>query len=154
MEGEPDERSPRRPLERAVDEFPVTVVTGARQTGKSTLVRKIADLGDRRYLTLDDFDVRTRAAEAPDALVRGPADLTLDEVQHSPELMHAVKRSVDDDRRPGRFLLTGSTNLLLMERISETLAGRAVYFTLWPLTRRERLGQGRCGRPRSESDSY
>lgn len=134
------------PLERAVGEFPVTVVTGARQTGKSTLVREIADLGDRRYLTLDDFDVRTRAAEAPDALVRGPADLTLDEVQHSPELMHAVKRSVDDDRRPGRFLLTGSTNLLLMERISETLAGRAVYLTLWPLTHRERLGQGRCGR--------
>lgn len=139
-------RSVARPLERAVEEFPVTVVTGARQTGKSTLVREVADLGDRRYLTLDDFDIRERAEEAPTALVRGTGDLTLDEVQRSPGLMHAVKRSVDDDRRPGRFLLTGSANLLLMEAISETLAGRAVYLTLWPLTRREQLGKGACGR--------
>lgn len=139
-------RSVAGPLERAVEEFPVTVVTGARQTGKSTLVRKVADLGDRRYLTLDDFDIRARAEEAPDALVRDRRELTLDEVQRSPALMHAVKRSVDDDRRPGRFVLTGSANLLLMETISETLAGRAVYLTLWPLSRRERLGQGTCGR--------
>jgi len=139
-------RSTARPLERAVEEFPVTVVTGARQTGKSTLVREVADLGDRRYLTLDDFDVRARAEEAPDALVRDRRDVTLDEVQRSPDLMHAVKRSVDEDRRPGRFVLTGSANLLLMETISETLAGRAVYLTLWPLTRRERLGEGTCGR--------
>lgn len=135
-----------RSLEGAVEEFPVTVVTGARQTGKSTLVRKVADLGDRRYLTLDDLDIRTRAEEAPAALLRGTGDLTLDEVQRSPGLMHAVKQAVDDDRRPGRFLLTGSANLLLMETISETLAGRAVYLTLWPLTRRERLGRGACGR--------
>lgn len=135
-----------RPLERAVEEFPVTVVTGARQTGKSTLVREVADLGDRRYLTLDDFDVRARAEEAPGALVRDARSLTLDEVQRSPGLLHAVKRSVDEDRRPGRFLLTGSANLLLMEAVSETLAGRAVYLTLWSLTRRERLGEGACGR--------
>lgn len=133
-------------LERAVEEFPVTVVTGARQTGKSTLVRQVADLGDRRYLTLDDFDIRTRAAEAPAALLRGQEALTLDEVQREPDLLHAVKRSVDDEREPGRFVLTGSANLLLMEAVSETLAGRAVYFTLRPLTRRERHGEGRSGR--------
>lgn len=133
-------------LERAVEEFPVTVVTGARQTGKSTLVEEIADLGDRRYLTLDDFDVRARAAEAPEALLRGQRALTLDEVQRQPELLHAVKRSVDEDREPGRFVLTGSANLLLMEAVSETLAGRAVYLTLWPLTRGERLGERRGGR--------
>lgn len=134
------------PLEGAVEEFPVTVVTGARQTGKSTLVREVADLRDRRYLTLDDFDVRARAREAPEALLRGGGALTLDEVQHSPDLMQAVKRSVDDERTPGRFVLTGSANLLLMERTSETLADRAVYLTLWPLTRRERLGLGASGR--------
>lgn len=133
-------------LERAVEEFPVTVVTGARQTGKSTLVRQVADLGDRRYLTLDDFDIRARAAEAPAALLRGQEALTLDEVQREPDLLHAVKRSVDDEREPGRFVLTGSANLLLMEAVSETLAGRAVYFTLRPLTRRERHGEGRSGR--------
>jgi len=134
------------PLERAVAEFPVTVVTGARQTGKSTLVRQIANLGDRRYLTLDDFDVRARAEEAPDALVRGARDLTLDEVQRVPDLLQAVKGTVDEDRNPGRFVLTGSANLLLMEAVSETLAGRAVYLRLWPLTRRERRGRGACGR--------
>ncbi len=133
-------------LERAVEEFPVTVVTGARQTGKSTLVRKVADLGERRYVTLDDFDVRARAAEAPAALLRGQEALTLDEVQREPNLLHAVKRSVDEKREPGRFVLTGSANLLLMETVSETLAGRAVYLTLRPLTRRERHGEGRSGR--------
>lgn len=133
-------------LERAVEEFPVTVVTGARQTGKSTLVREVVDLGERRYVTLDDFDVRTRAAEAPAALLRGQEALTLDEVQREPNLLHAVKRSVDEKREPGRFVLTGSANLLLMEKVSETLAGRAVYLTLRPLTRRERHGEGTSGR--------
>lgn len=133
-------------LQEMVGEFPVTVVTGARQTGKSTLVRDIAELGNRRYVTLDDFDLRARAEESPEALLRGERPLTLDEVQRVPELLHAVKRSVDEERRPGHFVLTGSANLLLMETISETLAGRAVYLTLWPLTRRERLGLGTTGR--------
>jgi len=71
----------------------------------------------------------------------------LDEVQRARDLLIAVKRAVDADqaRTPGRFVLTGSANLLMMERIGETLAGRAVYVTLWPFTRRERLGLGRTG---------
>ena len=56
-----------------------------------------------------------------------------------------MKRAIDNDRRPGRFILTGSANLLLMQGISESLAGRASYLTLWPMTRREQLGLGRCG---------
>ncbi|HSW09905.1 MAG TPA: ATP-binding protein [Bacillota bacterium] len=73
--------------------------------------------------------------------------LILDEVQRARELLIAVKRAVDADhpRRPGRFVLTGSANFLMMERISETLAGRTVYVTLWPFTRRERLGLGSTG---------
>jgi hypothetical protein len=71
--------------------------------------------------------------------------MTLDEVQRAPDLLLAVKRAVDLDRRRGRFLLTGSANLLLMRRVSETLAGRASYLTLWPMTRREQLGLGCCG---------
>ncbi len=120
---------------------------GARQTGKSTLVQAEPFLGDRLYLTLDDLAVRERASLAPDDLVRSAPRLTLDEIQREPDLILAIKRAVDGDRprSPGRFVLTGSANLLLMKRISETLAGRATYATLWPLARRERLGLGRVG---------
>jgi hypothetical protein len=124
---------------------------GARQTGKSTLVQSepfLAEQDDRLYLTLDDLGARERAAASPDDFVRSAPRLTIDEVQREPELILALKRAVDADRprRPGRFVLTGSANLLLMQRISETLAGRATYVTLWPLTRREKLGRGSAGR--------
>lgn len=134
----------REPLERALAVFPVVVVTGARQTGKTTLVQRVG--GDRPYLSLDDLDVRDQALSAPDDLLRRNERLTLDEVQRSPDLLLAVKRAVDQDRRPGRFLLTGSANLLLSQRVAETLAGRATYMTLWPLTWGELSGGGRAGR--------
>jgi hypothetical protein len=124
--------------------MPVVVVSGARQTGKSTLVRDLA-AGDRLYLTLDDLDVLEQAQTAPDDLVSRARKLTLDEVQREPDLLLAVKRAVDQHRQRGRFWLTGSANLLLMRTVSETLAGRASYLTLWPMTRREQLGQGRAG---------
>lgn len=125
--------------------MPVVVVTGSRQTGKSTLVRDLLP-EPRTYLTLDDLDVRAQAARAPDDLLARAEALVLDEVQREPELLSAVKRTVDADRRPGRLILTGSANLLLMRRVSESLAGRAGYLTLWPLTRRELSGEGRAGR--------
>jgi len=123
--------------------MPVVVLTGARQTGKSTLARVAG--GDRPYLSLDDLDVLEQATREPDALVRRAPRLTLDEVQRAPSLLLAVKRAVDGQRRRGRFLLTGSANLLLMTTVSESLAGRASYLTLWPMTRREQRGLGRCG---------
>jgi len=123
--------------------MPVVVLTGARQTGKSTLAQAMAP--ERRYLTLDDLDVLDAARNDPEVLVGGDAAVTLDEVQRAPEILHAVKRAVDRRRRPGQFLITGSANLLLMQRVSESLAGRASYLTLWPMTRREQLGLGRCG---------
>ncbi len=134
-------------LERALGAFPVVVLMGARQTGKSTLARTEPFLADRLYLTLDDPETHERARQAPRDLVRSAPRLTLDEVQREPELLLAVKRAVDEDRprRNGRFLLTGSANLLLMQRVSETLAGRATYVNLWPLCRRERLGRGKPG---------
>lgn len=125
--------------------MPAVVLTGARQTGKSTLVEQLVP-GDRRYRSLDDFDVRDAARRDPEALLGGTDPLTLDEVQREPGLLTAVKRAIDRDRRPGRFLLTGSANLLLMRQVSESLAGRASYLTLWPMTRREQLGLGRAGR--------
>jgi hypothetical protein len=124
--------------------MPAVVVTGARQTGKSTLVQDLATSG-RLYFSLDDFDVVDAARRDVEALVGGTRPVTLDEVQREPDLLHAVKRAIDKDRKPGRFLLTGSANLLLMHSVSESLAGRASYLTLWPMTRREQRGLGQCG---------
>ena len=134
-------------LERALAASPVVVLMGARQTGKSTLVQSEPFLADHLYLTLDDLGTHERARMAPDDLVRSASRLTLDEVQREPDLLLSVQRAVDEDRprRNGRFVLTGSGNLLLMNRVSETLAGRAVYVNLWPLTRQERLGFGTPG---------
>ena len=124
--------------------MPAVVVTGARQAGKSTLAEQLV-AGTRRYATLDDLDVLDAAQRDPEVLVGGPGPVTLDEVQRAPELLRAVKRAIDRDRKSGRFLLTGSANLLLMRQVSESLAGRASYLTLWPMTRREQRGLGRCG---------
>lgn len=124
--------------------MPAVVVTGARQTGKSTLVKMIAQ-EKRSYFSLDDMDVFDLARRNPESLVGGTVNVTLDEVQREPDLLLAVKRAIDTDRQPGRFLLTGSANLLLMQGVSESLAGRASYQTLWPMTRREQLGLGSCG---------
>src|SRR3989304_6543941 len=134
-------------IERAARIAPVVVLLGARQTGKTTLLRALPLLEGRPYLTLDDFDLRAQAEAEPEAVVARSFRLVLDEVQRARDLLIAVKRAVDADpaHTPGRFVLTGSANLLMLERIGETLAGRAVYVTLWPFTRRERLGLGRAG---------
>ena len=131
-------------VQRVARTMPVVVVTGARQTGKSTLVEDLLP-GRRAYHTLDDLEVRALAERTPDELVGRPGPMVLDEVQRVPDLLLAVKRAVDRERQPGRYILTGSANLLLMKSVSESLAGRAAYLSLWPMTRRERLAQGRAG---------
>jgi predicted AAA+ superfamily ATPase len=116
--------------------LPVVVVSGLRQAGKSTLLQSDRTLShDRVYRTLDDFAVLAAARTAPDSLLDDR--VTLDEVQRCPDLLLAIKRSVDARRTPGRFLLSGSANLALLGQVSESLAGRAAYFTLQPMTRRE-----------------
>ncbi len=124
--------------------MPAVVITGARQAGKSTLVQLLTP-GERRFHSLDDFDVADLAQRDPEALLAGSTPITLDEVQRLPTILSAVKRVIDRKRRAGQFLLTGSANLLLMRQVSESLAGRASYLTLWPMTRREQRGMGRCG---------
>jgi predicted AAA+ superfamily ATPase len=116
-------------LESALKVLPVTVVTGARQTGKTTLAKSLSP--SRAYFTLDDVGVLDQAERQPDSLLRS-RPVTLDEVQRTPPLLLAVKRAVDEERRAGDFLLTGSANLLLMHRVTDTLAGRAIYLELPP----------------------
>src|SRR5688572_30909572 len=95
-----------RALAERLRVMPATVVTGARQTGKSTLAEQLVT-GKRRYVSLDDLDVLDAARRDPELLVGGTQPVTLDEVQREPEILRAVKRAVDRDRKAGRFLLTG-----------------------------------------------
>jgi uncharacterized protein len=134
-----------RRITKALKSSPVVVITGARQTGKSTLVQHLGEEQPRFYESLDDIDTLELATTNPDALVKREGRFSFDEVQRSPALLLAVKRSVDRERKAGRFILTGSANLLLIKRIGESLAGRAVYFTLLPFSRGETSGAGSVG---------
>ncbi len=124
----------------ALKAFPVVIVSGMRQTGKTTMLRRDPLFRRRHYITLDDFASLSAAQNNPEALVGGTKPITIDEVQRLPELLTAIKATVDRDRRPGRFLLSGSANLALAFRAAETLAGRAVTLELTGLTRRELHG--------------
>lgn len=125
-----------------LEQFRIVVVTGPRQVGKSTLARALIDERGGEYLTLDRPDLLERALADPIGMTAtSPArdgTVVIDEVQLAPELLRAVKLAVDSDERPGRFLLTGSANLLRMRSVSESLAGRAAYVELAPLTFSER----------------
>jgi hypothetical protein len=125
----------------ALRTMPVVVVTGLRQAGKTTFLQRDPAFADHRYLTLDDYAALGAAQRDPEALLGGTQPLVIDEIQRCPELLPAVKRAVDRRRRPGRFVLSGSANLHLLAGVSESLAGRALYLTLHPFTRRERLGR-------------
>ena len=145
MEQHPLPRLVADSLENRLRVMPAVIVTGgARQTGKSTLAQGLTSQR-RRFLSLDDLDVLDAAHRDPEALLGGNWPVTIDEVQREPSLLLAVKRAIDQQRQPGKFLLTGSANLLLMRQVSESLAGRASYLTLWPMTRREQAGLGRGG---------
>ena len=124
-------------LALALARAPVVILSGARQVGKSTLVQGFDGAAEREYRTLDHLPTLARAQEAPEALVSEHPRLTLDEVQRAPDLMLAVKYVVDREKRAGQFLLTGSANLLLTRTSGESLAGRAQYLTLRPMTARE-----------------
>ncbi len=128
-------------LQAACEAHPVVVLTGARQVGKSTLLRRAEPFASWRYHTMDDFDTLRQVRENPASLWAGAHEVVLDEVQKAPELLPAIKRAVDEQPGRYRFLLSGSANLLLMGNVSESLAGRAVYLTLDPLTLGELHGQ-------------
>jgi predicted AAA+ superfamily ATPase len=121
-------------LQNAIKDHPIIVLTGARQVGKSTLLLNAEPFRNWRFHTLDDFDVQEQARSNPESLWAGTNQVILDEVQKAPEVLLAIKKTVD--RNPGKyqFVLSGSTNLLLMKQVSESLAGRAIYFVLDPMS--------------------
>ncbi len=126
----------------ALADTPVVLVNGARQTGKSTLVQMLATREHpARYLTLDDAGILSAAKDDPAGFLAGlNGPIILDEIQRVPELFPAIKSQVDRDRQPGRFLLTGSANVLLLPQLAETLTGRMEIITLWPLSQGEIAG--------------
>ncbi|NOT31945.1 MAG: ATP-binding protein [Planctomycetes bacterium] len=129
-------------LRAALADTRIVLLNGARQTGKSTLAEELAKEQGGRYLTLDDGTLLGTARSDPTALLQGAAGLTvIDEVQKAPELLPALKREVDRDKRPGRFLLTGSANIFLVPRVAESLAGRIEILALLPLSQDELAGR-------------
>lgn len=130
-------RSLDRAVRTALADTPVVCLLGPRQCGKSTLAMSLER--DRGYVTLDEDRYFRLATEDPDGFVARLAQrVILDEVQRAPGLLKAIKLAVDRDRRPGRFLLTGSANLLLLPGVSESLAGRMEILYLQPLTESEK----------------
>lgn len=123
----------------ALADTPVVLLSGPRQAGKTTLVRQLAG-SERRYLTLDDELTRLAAKEDPVGLIRSLDNAVIDEIQRAPDLLLAIKKAVDEDRRPGRFLLTGSANLMALPSIADSLAGRMETLVLLPLAQCETAG--------------
>lgn len=121
----------------ALLDTPVVLLAGPRQAGKTTLVRKLAEQRGMRYLTLDDALTLLSAREDPVGMIRGLDKAVIDEIQRAPALLLAIKKSVDEDRRPGRFLITGSANLMALPTVADSLAGRMETLSLLPLSQNE-----------------
>ena len=124
-------------ITEALLDTPVVLLAGPRQAGKTTLVRQIAEQQGLRYLTLDDALTLLSAREDPVGMIRSLDRAVIDEIQRAPQLLLAIKKSVDEDRRPGRFLLTGSANLMALPTVTDSLAGRMETLSLLPLSQSE-----------------
>lgn len=128
-------------IAEALLDTPVVLLVGPRQAGKTTLVRQIAAQRGMRYMTMDDELMLLAAREDPVGLIRDIDQVVIDEIQRAPQLLLAIKKSVDEDRRPGRFLLTGSANLLALPTVADSLAGRMETLALLPLSQSELAGR-------------
>lgn len=123
----------------AASDTPVILLVGARQTGKSTLLTELALEGKPLdTISLDDLSILEAVKRSPQSVLSAlPEQVLIDEVQRAPELFLSIKESVDNNRKPGRFFLTGSANVLMLPRLADTLAGRMEIVTLWPLSQGE-----------------
>lgn len=131
-------RHAEKTLKRLVNEFPALLVTGARQTGKTTLLKRFTELNEIPDMTFDDPSEELSAREDPRTFLSlHPAPYMFDEIQYVPELFRYIKMTVDADRKPGMFFLTGSQPFNLMQQASESLAGRLGVLHLYPLSQRE-----------------
>ena len=129
---------------RANDQFPAVLVTGPRQVGKTSLLRHLG--AERSYVTLDDPLIRDLAKREPALfLQRFRPPLIIDEIQYAPELLPLIKMSIDQDRKPGQFWLTGSQQFQVMKGVTESLAGRIAVLQLSGFTRRELLDKPKAG---------
>ncbi len=126
--------------EEALSDTPVVLVVGPRRAGKTTLVKKMGEAG-HTYITLDDQTVLEAAQSDPVGFIRGLDRAIIDEIQRAPDLLLAIKKTVDEDYRPGRFLLTGSANVLTLPRVADSLAGRMETLQMLPLARAEIEGR-------------
>jgi hypothetical protein len=126
-------------VEQALADTRVVLLAGPRQAGKTTLAQSLAD-GPRSFQTLDNATTLAAATRDPTGFVRGLDRAVIDEIQRAPGLMLAIKESVDADPRPGRFLLTGSANLMTLPRVADSLAGRMETVRLLPLAQSEIAG--------------
>lgn len=133
------ERFVEHRVEEALSDTPVVLIVGPRRAGKTTLVRKMGE-ASRTYITLDDQTVREAARSDPSGFIRGLDRVIIDEIQRAPDLLLAIKKAVDEDYRPGRFLLTGSANVLTLPRVADSLAGRIETLRMLPLSRAEIAG--------------
>ena len=134
------QRFVERRAEEALSDTPVVLIVGPRRAGKTTLVRKMGDAG-RTYITLDDQTTLDAAKSDPVGFIRGLDQAIIDEIQRAPDLLLAIKKTVDEDYRPGRFLLTGSANVLTLPRVADSLAGRMETIHMLPLARAEVTGK-------------
>ncbi len=132
------ERNSEVQIKKYVKQFPVVLVTGARQTGKTSLLRHCFQ--DTEYVTLDDPALALRAKNAPaDFITSLSTPVIIDEIQYAPNLFRYLKIAVDTARRPGNYMLTGSQQFDLMQNVSESLAGRCGIITLMTLSMDEIL---------------